>query len=427
MMQSPKIPFSIAIIININIVIGSAFFLGAPRISALGHILAPAAWLLCGLLLTPLVIVLAGLARSFPTAGGIYVYSKERLGEVWGFLSGWGYFIGTVAGNAAVIHAFGQQLRGAPHIAAHLTTWNISNTTVDLVLIAAFTLLNLLNVTILERLQVTLTVIKSIPFILLLLAAPIMCSVPGLSDIPFNFGALFSNMPFVLFAYIGVEACCAIANQIEGGHKAGARAILTSFFIIVLIYTFFQSLLVCGGDSSINAFLNIIPRFTSNPWLIAVGNNVIYSSILASFLAGYYGMFYYNNWNLYAMAQEESIPGSQFIRRQNKNGIPWVCVLAQALLVAVTVITLRTSSALVTVGDFGVLLAYALSIASFLKAGFSLIGVGALVSCSTLMYMCAQGVWEDGLVVLLPFAVVMISGIVLFTVQRIINTNKNRV
>lgn len=423
-MQAPKIPFWIAVIININIVIGSAFFLGAPRIAALGGFLAPFAWLMCGLLLLPLVLVLANLARSFPTAGGIYVYSKERLGDVWGFLSGWGYFIGTVAGNAAVIHAFSQQLHASSRIADMLIAWNITDAVVDLILVIVFTLFNLLNVTFLERLQVTFTIIKSIPFILLLFAAPVMCGIPTLGEISWNVSGIFASVPFVLFAYIGVEACCAVADQIQGGHKAGARAILISFAIIVTTYTLFQGLLVCSGDSSINAFLNIMPKITSNQMLILVGNNVVFCAILSSFLAGFYGMFYYNNWNLYAMAQEHSIPFFNAISKKNRHGIPWVCVLVQSLLVMTAVFVLQTSSALVTIGDFGVLLAYALSIFSFLFYGFSLLGIGALASCALLIGICIHGMWQEGLIVMLPFVVVMLVGLMLYAGQRFFNSRK---
>lgn len=424
-MQPPQIPFWIAVVININIVIGSAFFLGAPRIAALGGVLAPLAWLFCGLLLLPLVLVLARLAQEYPTAGGIYVYSKERLGDIWGFLSGWGYFIGTVAGNAAVIHAFSHQLHQSANISTWLVAWNISDSWVDALLVVVFTLFNLLNVAFFERLQITFTVIKSIPFLLLLVAAPAVCSIPPMSSVSYDIGGLLSGIPFVLFAYIGIEACCAIIDQIKGGHRAGSRAILTSFFIIVSVYTLFQAILVCSGDSSVNAFFNILPRLTSNQYLIAWGNNIVFCSILASFLAGFYGMFYYNNWNLYAMAQERSIPGSSYISIKNQQGVPWVCVLIQSLLVMAAVFALQTSHALVTVGDFGVLLAYALCVFSALRVRASFISIAALVSCGVLIYICAQGLWQDGVLAYVPFIVVMFAGVLLYALARLLNLHRS--
>lgn len=421
-MSKSQIPFWIAVIININIVIGSAFFLGAPRIAALGGFLAPCAWLLCGLLLFPLVLVLARLAREYPTAGGIYVYSKERLGRVWGFLSGWGYFIGTVAGNAAVIHAFSQQLHASSWMVEKFATWGITDVWVDIAMVCIFTIFNLLNVTFFERLQITFALIKSIPFLLLACAAPMICSFSSIGEMSYNIEGLFSSIPFVLFAYIGVEACCAIADQIQGGHRAGARAILTSFIIIVSIYTVFQALLLCSGDSSLGAFLSILPKLTSNKMIITFGNNLIFSSILVSFLAGFYGMFYYNNWNLYAMAEENSLPCSAFIRTKNKQNIPWVCVIIQSVLVLIGIVGLRTSTALITIGDFGVLLAYALSIFSYLHFKRSFLGLSALGSCGILLYICFNGLWGEGLLVGVPFIATMLLGLMLFFAGNFFNS-----
>ena len=56
----------------------------------------------------PLVFVLAKLTQIYPEAGGLYVYSHKELNKFWGFVSGWGYFVGAIAGNAIIIHLFGK-------------------------------------------------------------------------------------------------------------------------------------------------------------------------------------------------------------------------------------------------------------------------------------------------------------------------------
>src|SRR5579862_8567610 len=144
MNPAAKIPVWVAILINANIVIGSAFFLHAQKISSATGLIAPIAWLLCGLMLFPLVIILAHLARTYPTAGGIYVYSQKQLGQFWGFVSGWGYFIGTIAANAAVLHAFSTELQKLGLTQNFFAT---SGNTLyfDIFLVLIFTLLNLLN------------------------------------------------------------------------------------------------------------------------------------------------------------------------------------------------------------------------------------------------------------------------------------------
>ena len=39
----------------------------------------------------------AQLAAQYPTSGGTYIYGRERLGEWWGFVAGWGFVIGKTA------------------------------------------------------------------------------------------------------------------------------------------------------------------------------------------------------------------------------------------------------------------------------------------------------------------------------------------
>src|SRR5689334_22709604 len=48
----------------------------------------------------------AQLAAQYPTSGGTYVYGRERLGEWWGFVAGWGFVIGKTASCAAMALTF---------------------------------------------------------------------------------------------------------------------------------------------------------------------------------------------------------------------------------------------------------------------------------------------------------------------------------
>ena len=48
----------------------------------------------------------AQLAARYPTSGGTYVYGRERLGEWWGFLAGWGFVVGKTASCAAMALTF---------------------------------------------------------------------------------------------------------------------------------------------------------------------------------------------------------------------------------------------------------------------------------------------------------------------------------
>ncbi len=44
----------------------------------------------------------ARLAARYPDSGGTYVYGRERLGDFWGYLAGWGFVVGKTASCAAM-------------------------------------------------------------------------------------------------------------------------------------------------------------------------------------------------------------------------------------------------------------------------------------------------------------------------------------
>ena len=94
------------------VVIGLGSMIGAGVFSAFGPAAAAAgASLLIGLALAAAVaycnaVASAQLAAQYPTSGGTYVYGRERLGEWWGFLAGWGFVIGKTASCAAMALTF---------------------------------------------------------------------------------------------------------------------------------------------------------------------------------------------------------------------------------------------------------------------------------------------------------------------------------
>ncbi|HUI83622.1 MAG TPA: amino acid permease [Candidatus Binatia bacterium] len=93
--------------------IGSGIFIVSAEIARLGD--SPAlligAWVLTGFLTVTGALAYGELAAMMPHAGGQYVYLREALGPLWGFLYGWTLFLVIQAGTiAAVGVAFGKFL-----------------------------------------------------------------------------------------------------------------------------------------------------------------------------------------------------------------------------------------------------------------------------------------------------------------------------
>lgn len=95
-----------AVVIGLGSMIGAGVFAAfSPAAQAAG------AGLLIGLGLAAVVAYCnatasAQLAAQYPTSGGTYVYGRERLGDWWGFLAGWGFVVGKTASCAAMALTF---------------------------------------------------------------------------------------------------------------------------------------------------------------------------------------------------------------------------------------------------------------------------------------------------------------------------------
>src|SRR5947209_7374614 len=111
--------------------IGSGIFIVSAEISR--EVNSPAlllgAWLVTGFMTIVGALSYGELAAMMPRAGGQYVYLRESLGPLWGFLYGWTLFLVIQTGTiAAVGVAFGKFLgHFFPSIAADNWIWHIGH------------------------------------------------------------------------------------------------------------------------------------------------------------------------------------------------------------------------------------------------------------------------------------------------------------
>src|SRR4051794_20741193 len=101
-----RLDTSDAVVIGLGSMIGAGVFAAfSPAAAAAGT------GMLVGLAVAAVVAwcnatASAQLAAQYPTSGGTYVYGRERLGDWWGFLAGWGFVVGKTASCAAMALTF---------------------------------------------------------------------------------------------------------------------------------------------------------------------------------------------------------------------------------------------------------------------------------------------------------------------------------
>ena len=99
-----------AVTVGLGSMVGAGIFAvwGPATASAGGWVLL--ALLLAGVVATCNALSSAALAARYPSAGGTYVYGRERLGPVWGYLAGWCFVVGKTASCAAMAMTVGAYL-----------------------------------------------------------------------------------------------------------------------------------------------------------------------------------------------------------------------------------------------------------------------------------------------------------------------------
>jgi len=419
-MEKNKISLFTAIILNINIIIGGGFFLGAQGIAKSSGSLAPLCWVMWGLIFLPLVLVLAKLSNLYPLAGGPYVYSKKALGSFWGLVSGWGYFIGTIAGHAALIHALSGLIIDFG-FEPMLHKIGLNHFALDIILILFFTALNLANVNFLAKTQLLFALLKTIPLLAVIIASFFLFKFQNIVQSTANFSGFFESIPFVIFAFLGIEVCCTIAHQIKNGKKNTGKAILISFFLIMGIYTLIQfCLLGIHGTIDINPFLEIFPKLFYQNNIINIATRITALCILSSYLGGFYSALYANNWVLHSIAASEKIPFKNSLKKVNTYNVPWVVLIIQAIITVIFLTITQEIFYLVTMTTFATVIMYLLCSISFAKLYAKkkdlkrvFIGTLATLSCSYLIFVSCKELMEKGLQYIVPFLVIMGIGILL--------------
>jgi len=327
-----------AILININVIVGSGIFINLHpfiRMGGTGSFLAYVAAAAC---LLPVVIVLAYLAREHPESGGLYVYTKTYLHPFIGFLCGWGYFVGksvSVGLMAHILVVLCEQLIPGVCVVPHL------------LLVAGLLLLlagaNIVGASLQGPVQRLLIAAKVVP---------VLCMIGFLVwhgvQVPVSFSAitpdaLSSMVPIALYAMIGFEVTCTIAHLFVRPEYTIVRAFIYGFLGVAALLATFQfsvsallPLHMLGvGSSTPSAQLVSIagmyaPGLAFVPLLLSV---CVYCSVLG----GMFSILTSNCWNVYRLAVHGHLPGAQFLTRLTCGTIPWVSLLIEVCIAVVAV------------------------------------------------------------------------------------------
>jgi len=216
------------------VVIGLGAMIGAGIFSAL----APAAYaagsgLLLGLGLAAVVAYCnatssARLAARYPASGGTYVYGRERLGDFWGYLAGWGFVVGKIASCAAIALTVG------------LYAWPDHAHAVAVAAVVALTAVNYVGIE-KSALLTRLIVAAVLAVLALVVVATLGWGATDTARLDIGTDATVDGVlqaaGLLFFAFAGYARIATLAEEVRDPARTIPRAIPVALGITLAVYT----------------------------------------------------------------------------------------------------------------------------------------------------------------------------------------------
>jgi APA family basic amino acid/polyamine antiporter len=169
----------------------------------------------------------ARLAALYPASGGTYVYGRERLGRVWGYLAGWSFVVGKTASCAAMALTAGSYI------------WPGQERAVAVAAVVALTAVNYLGVQ--KAAWLTRAIVA---IVLAVLAAVAVASFAGGSARAARLelggdasaGGVLEAAGLLFFAFAGYARIATLGEEVRDPARTIPRAIPVALGITLVVY-----------------------------------------------------------------------------------------------------------------------------------------------------------------------------------------------
>jgi len=423
-----SISFSTAVLMGINIIVGSGIFISSKDLALAAGSMSIWIYPLVGLLLIPVAWSVAEAARIFPGAGGFYNYSKIGFGsETMGFMANWLYLLGYL-GTAST------QLTGIRSVILvgqfHFMWADQHPFLFNFIFIAILSLLNLLSLEVISKIQGLVTILKVLPLIAVIAIFGFYWNPDFTFKAPEALGML-AAIPAAAFSFWGFESCCSIGHLVKGGAAKASQAILVAFGLAIVLYSLFYF-----GVMNIMGLQNLaIFDVAGFPNFLGLGAGLsggllfaLICAILVCMINGNYGVTLFNITNFYTLASEKMLFASNTLVKTNKNGRPYILVAFNAVVVLalVTFITsLKVFFGFIALGVVPTFLLTSLSVLLTHKRnglfGRAFLAGLSVIICAVLIIFSWMSMGDDFVTRLMfasPIFVGAVLGLVMFKIQK---------
>ncbi|WP_328911094.1 APC family permease [Streptomyces sp. NBC_00234] len=338
------------------VVIGLGSMIGAGVFTAFGPAAeAAGSGLLLGLALAAVVAYCnatstARLAARYPQSGGTYVYGRERLGDFWGYLAGWGFVVGKTASCAAMALTVGAY------------AWPGQAHAVAVAAVVALTTLSCAGVQ--KAAGVTRAVVAVVLAVLAAVVTALLTS--GAAETSrlgiggdITAGGVLQAAGLLFFAFAGYARIATLGEEVRDPRRTIPRAIPLALGITLAVYTAVAVavLAVLGPErlAQSAAPLTDAVRAAGVPALAPVVRVGAAVAALGSLLALILGV----SRTTLAMARDHHLPRT-LAAVHPRSGVPRHAEIAVGTVVAVLAATVDVRDA-IGFSSFGVLVYYAIA------------------------------------------------------------------
>ncbi|WP_328421021.1 APC family permease [Micromonospora sp. NBC_00389] len=290
-----------AVVIGLGSMLGAGVFVvfGPAAAAAGGAGLLPAL-VLAGFIAFCNATSSARLAARYPESGGTYVYGRERLGPLAGFVAGWGFVVGKTASCAAMALTIGAYL------------WPGQARLVAVSAVLAVTAVNLRGI------GKTATATKAlVALVLAVLALVAVVGVAGgdlaldrLGDPGGSGRGVLTAAGLLFFAFAGYARIATLGEEVRDPRRTIPRAVPLALGVVLAIYLVLAvvTLGVLGPDRLADSAAPLVDVVTAAglpglAWVVRAGATIAVIGVLLSLVAGV-------GRTTLAMARRRDLPGA---------------------------------------------------------------------------------------------------------------------
>lgn len=229
----------------INGTIGAGIFGVPAAVAAQAGPFSPLIFVLCALLLAPIILTCAEVASGFGRTGGPVLYAQTAFGPLIGFQTGWAYYIARVSASAANVSLLVGSLgwfwpaaeRGAVRLVLLGIVWGL------------LVWVNAVGTRHAMRSVGVLTVLKFLPLTgLVVFGLPLvdLSALPLTSAAPPSPGQLGTAVMVSIYAFVGWESALVPAGESRNPARDMPRALLWALGASTLVYVGVQTVSVAA-------------------------------------------------------------------------------------------------------------------------------------------------------------------------------------